>query len=129
MNFSERLNENSFLLFTMRHYDNPQSNHIDEYNEDMNRIKYIKRLLGRYHNKKILKERLILNHIIILANVLGPIPTSRILFYRIEDTLHQYLKPFLLFLNYLPETSEQIPEVVLDEIPIDLNIIKALKNI
>ena len=129
MNFSERLNEDSFLLFTMKYYDNPQSNHINEYNEDMSRIKYIKRLLGRYSNKNVLKERLILNHIIILGNVLGPVPASRVLFYKLEENLHQYLKPFLMFLNYLPEFSDQIPEVVLDEVPIDLNIIKTLKEI
>ena len=119
MNFNERLNEDSFMLFTMKHYDNPQSNHIDEYNEDMNRVKYIKRLLGRYHNKNI----------IILGNVLGPIPTSRILFYKIEESLHPYLKPFLIFLNYLPEITNNIPEVNLEDIPIDLNIVKKLKEI
>lgn len=70
-----------------------------------------------------------MNHIIILGNVLGPIPTSRVLFYKIEENLHQYLKPFLIFLNYLPEFPDQIPEVVLDEVPIDLNIIKTLKEI
>ena len=129
MNFSERLNEDSFLLFTMKYYDNPQSNHINEYNEDMSRIKYIKRLLGRYSNKNVLKERLILNHIIILGNVLGPVPASRVLFYKLEENLHQYLKPFLIFLNYLPEFSDKIPEVVLEEIPIDLNIIQRLKEI
>jgi hypothetical protein len=85
--------------------------------------------LGRYEKKKVLKERLILNHIIILANVFGPIPASRILFYKIEKELHSYLKTFLLFLDYLPEQKGFVPEVDIEMIPIELNIAKKLREI
>ena len=129
MKFDAKLNEDTFVMFTMKHYDNPQSNHINEYNEDISRIKYIKRLLGRYHNNKILKERLILNHIIILGNVFGAKEASRILFYKIEENLHSYLKTFLMFLNYIPESPESIPEVNIESIPVDLSIIKSLKEL
>ena len=117
------------MLYLMKNYDNPQCEGIEEFNEDINRVKYIKRLLGRVDNKRILKERLILNHIIILGNVFGPAATCRILFYKIEDRLHPYLKSFLLFLNYLPEIEEEVPEVELKNIPVDFRVVKKLKEI
>ena len=129
MKFDERLTEDTFLMYTMKYYNNPQSNHINEYNEDISRIKYIKRLLGRYYNNKDLKERLILNHIIILGNVFGATTTTRILFYKIEEHLHSYLKTFLLFLNYIPENSKSIPEVDMENIPVNLSIIKTLRRL
>ncbi len=123
------LNEKNFMLYLMQHYDNPQCEGVEEFNEDINRVKYIKRLLGRFDKKGILKERLILNHIIILGNVFGPKATCRILFYKIEPKLHPYLKSFLLFLNYLPETIDEIPEVELDKVPLDFRIVKRLKEV
>ena len=123
------LNEKTFMLYLMQNYDNPQCEGIEEFNEDINRIKYIKRLLGRFEKKGTLKERLILNHIIILGNVFGAKATCRILFHKIETELHPYLKSFLLFLNYLPEMEYEIPEVELRKIPVDFRIIKRLKEI
>jgi len=123
------LNEKSFLIYVMQHYNNPQCGGIEEFDEDINRIKYIKRLLGNFHKKGVLRERLILNHIIILGNVFGPIPTCRILFHKIDDYLHTYLKSFLLFLNYLPETTDEIPEAALEKIPVDVRIVKILREI
>jgi len=122
------LNEKNFLLYVMRHYSNPQCEGIEEFQEDISRIKYIKRLLGRFDKKGVLKERLILNHIIILGNVFGPIPTCRMLFYKIEENLHSYLKSFLLFLEYLPELSHEIPEADIEKIPVDIRIVKRLKE-
>jgi hypothetical protein len=110
----------------MKHYTNPQCSSIEDFNEDLNRIKYLKRLFGRYHQKGILKERLILNHIIILGNIFGPTNAARILFFKIDEELHSYLKSFLLYLNYIPELSYKIPEVDLNNIPVDLRIIKNL---
>tara|TARA_R100001594_G_C3972772_1_gene248197 strand:- start:452 stop:769 length:318 start_codon:yes stop_codon:yes gene_type:complete len=101
---------------------------MDEFNEDLNRIKYIKRLLGRYQQKGILKERLILNHMIILGNLFGPVPTCRILFFKIEERLHSSLRTFLEFLNYIPPISSEIPEVSIEDIPTDLNVVKTLKE-
>jgi|TARA_R100000388_G_C7195512_1_gene135716 hypothetical protein len=128
---SQKLNDQTFLLYAMKHYTNPQCSSIEDFNEDLNRIKYLKRLFGRYHQKGILKERLILNHIIILGNIFTPTIASRILFFKIDEELHSYLKSFLLYLNYIPELSYEIPEVDMQNIPVDLRIIKklgALKN-
>ena len=122
------LTNKNFLLYAMKHYSNPRCSDMDEFNEDLNRIKYIKRLLGRYQQKGILKERLILNHMIILGNLFGPVPTCRILFFKIEERLHSSLRTFLEFLNYIPPISSEIPEVSIKDIPTDLNVVKTLKE-
>tara|TARA_B100000287_G_scaffold374347_1_gene374111 strand:+ start:464 stop:841 length:378 start_codon:yes stop_codon:yes gene_type:complete len=125
MDFSILTNQN-FLLFATKHYENPQCQTIDEFNEDLNRIKYIKRLLRKYRKTGILRERLILNHLIILQNVFGPSVTSRMLFFKIDEELFSELKTFLIFLNYLPE---ELPEVEIEKIPLDSKIITTLRKI
>ena len=98
MDFSLLTNSN-FLLYASKHYENPQCEGMHEFREDLNRIKYIKRLLRKYVKSGILRERLILNHIIILQNVFGPVVCSRILFFKINKELHSQLKTFLIFLS------------------------------
>ena len=125
----EKITPENVVMYAIRHYDNPQCEGEKEFQDDMKRFKYIKRLLRKYHDTGILKERLILNHIIILGNVFGPITASRILFYKIEKELHSYLKTFLLFLDYIPEMKDLIPEIDIDLIPVELNIAKKLREI
>jgi hypothetical protein len=121
-----KLNDDNFLMFAMKHYDNPQCKNIEEFHEDMNRIKYLKRLFRKYKTSGVLRERLILNHLIIFTNVFGIEAASRLLFSRIEEDLHTYLKTFLVFLNSMPEN---IPEVDLVMIPLDRRIITRLREI
>jgi hypothetical protein len=120
------LNDKNFLLFASKYYDNPRCESIDEFHEDLNRIKYIKRLLKKYKKTGVLRERLLLNHIIILQNIFGPIPCCRILFFKLEKELHSELKTFLIYLNYLPDV---LPETEVDEIPLDNKIITTLRKI
>jgi hypothetical protein len=108
------LTDDNFMMFAMKNYTNPQCTNIDEFYEDLNRIKYIKRLLGKYNKKGIIKARLILNHIIILNNVFGNEACSRILFYKLEPEFHSAIKTFLEFLNYLPR---KLPDIDLSKIP------------
>lgn len=122
----EKLNTNNFTIFAMKMYSNPLYTGIDEFKEDMHRIKYVKRLLLRYKKNHSLKERLILNHIIILQNVFGAEPCARILFYKLNKELHSALKAFLEYLQYLPYS---IPEVNLNEIESDQKVLKALRKI
>jgi len=96
------LNEETFLLYAMKSYDKPNCIQ-SEFEEDLQRIKYIKRLFKRYRASGELKERLIINHIIILSNVFGVHPTVRILFYKLDNEDYIILKTFLLFLNYMPD--------------------------
>ena len=92
------VDDQNFMVFAAKAYDNPSCIDILEFNDDLNRIKYIKRLLNKHLEKNDLKERLILNHIIILGNLFGPVPTCRILFFKIEERLQnlvwKYLKDF-----------------------------------
>jgi hypothetical protein len=125
MDFS-KLNNNNFILYVSKYYENPQCNSMDEFNEDLNRIKYIKRLLRKYIKTGILRERLILNHLIILQNVFGPKVTSRILFFKVDEELYSELKTFLVYLKYLPDS---IPEADLEKIPLDNKIVSALREI
>ena len=125
MDFS-KLNNSNFILYVSKYYDNPQCDSMDEFNEDLNRIKYIKRLLRKYIKTGILRERLILNHLLILQNVFGPTVTSRILFFKVDKELYSELKTFLIYLNYLPD---EIPETELDRIPLDNKIVSTLRKI
>ena len=122
----EKLCTNNFVMYAMKMYSNPLCTGIDEFKEDILRVKYIKRLLLKYKKNNDLKERLILNHIIILQNVFGAEGCTRILFYKIPKELHSYLKAFLEYLHYLPY---EIPEVDLNSINSDHRIIKLLQRI
>jgi len=122
----EQLCPSNFVMFAMKSYSNPLYTGIDEFREDILRIKYIKRLFLKYKNNGDLKERLILNHLIILQNVFGAEATTRILFYKLPRELHSYLKTFLDFLQYLPD---EIPEVDLSKINIDHRIAKILQRL
>lgn len=121
-----KINDDNFLMYAMKHYDNPQCKNIEEFHEDMNRIKYLKRLFRKYKTSGVLRERLILNHLIIFTNVFGIEAASRLLFSRIEEDLHIYLKTFLIYLNSLPEN---IPEADLITVALDRRIIAKLREI
>lgn len=122
----DMLTEDNYLLYAMKVYDNPQCKDVEEFYEDVNRIKYLKRLFKKYKSTGILRERLILNHLIIFTNVFGIEATSRILFSRLEKELHPYLKTFLVYLHSLPE---RIPETDIIVIPLDKRIIDRLRNL
>ena len=97
----EILTDENVNLYQMKAYENPQCFSIDEFMDDMKRIKYIKRLFYRYHTKKILKERLILNHLVVLYNVLGNEACTRILFLKTDEVQYYILKSFLLSLIHI----------------------------
>jgi hypothetical protein len=128
----EKLDETNFLLYAAKHYENPQCYDTVEFYDDLKRFKYIKRLFNRYVEEGDLKERLILNHIIVLINVFGPEPTAKMLFLKCKG-LEEYLKPFLLFLNILPEKIEHIGidnrTIYTMEIKMDMNILQELRKI
>jgi sulfur relay (sulfurtransferase) DsrC/TusE family protein len=120
------LTDDNFTLYAMKTYSNPQCKNIEEFHEDMNRIKYLKRLFKKYKSSGILRERLILNHIIIFYNVFNAVPATRLLFNRIEPEFHSYLKTFIVYLNLLPS---KIPEIDLVKIPIEMRIANKLREI
>ena len=101
MHFTE-LNEDNFLLFAIKNYENPQAVTREDFEKDLNHFKYVKRLLKKYKNTGQLKVHLILNHFIILYNVFGE-ATTPMLFHKIEMDLWPVMKSFIIFLGKLPE--------------------------
>jgi len=127
----EKLSEDNFLIYCARHYDNPQCYSTEEFIEDLKRIRYIKKLITRYIDSGDLKDRLILNHIIILHNVFSPDHLSRILYMKMKSHF-KYVKPFLLLLNALPEKIYDIKDekvIDLTMITMDENIVAALRKV
>ena len=122
------LTESTFLLFASKHYDNPQCSDISEFEEDLKRFLYLRKLFGRYRQDADLKERLILNHLIIVYNVFGPEATN-MLFMKLHE-FHDCLKPFVEYLNYMPAII-QYDDVSLgkDNIDSDRSIEILLKGI
>ena len=108
-------------IFAKRHYNNKGAGQ-EEFDDDMNRFKYLKRLFRKYDTSKEFKSRLIINHIIILANVFGIEAATTLLFFKVDKQHWSILKTVLIFLNYMPEN-----EMV--DLDIDQNVMKELKRI
>jgi|TARA_B100000131_G_scaffold48975_1_gene43629 hypothetical protein len=123
MKFDE-LNESNYMLFAMKFYDNPQAVTKDDFDDDLKKIKYVKRLLKRYKNTGVLKTHLILNHIIVLFNVFNE-ATVPLLFYNMEEDLWPAIKSFLIYLKRVPE----YPKSHIHGIPADQNCIDELNSI
>ena len=113
MIFTELTSEN-FLLFAIKHYENPQAVTKEDFEKDLNHFKYIKRLLKRYRNTGELKAHLLLNHFIILYNIFGE-GTTAMLFYKIEEEMWTIMKTFVVFLDKLPE----YPKCFIHDIEVD----------
>jgi hypothetical protein len=127
----EKLTDDNFLLFCAKYYDNVNYASTEEFYEDIARIKYIRKLITRYIQDNELKERLILNHIIILNNCFGPEALNKILYLKLKDYM-KYIKPFLVMLNILAEkiyfvNDEKI--IHTDLIEMDQEIIRKLRNL
>lgn len=124
------VNENNWLIFAAKSYDKP--NIIQsEFEEDISRIQYIKRLLTKYYSSGVLKERLILNHLVIFYNVFGPVAGTRLLFFRMDQKDLESLKPFLIQLGTLPEIVKGIngKDISTAEIKLDSKVIQALREL
>ena len=117
-----KLTLDNIMMFAMKHYDNPSCVDNKEFLDDMKRFKYLKRLFRKYDTSKVLKIRLILNHIIVLANVFGVDASSTLLFFKIEKKHWSTLKTFLVYLHYMPEND-------MKDIATDVKVLKELRDI
>ncbi len=124
------LNNSNYLIFAIKAYDRP-SCIPSEFQEDIKRIKYVKRLIKRFKNGGELKERLILNHIIILSNVFGAEFTTRVLFLRIDEEDYDVLKAFLVYLGYMPDHINSIngKVIISSNILMNMKVIESLRKI
>ena len=122
MQLLDELTDRNFELYAAKHYNNPRCIDIQEFYDDLSKFKYLKRLFGRYKEKKELQERLILNHLITIHNIFYIEAARTMCFHRIDEAMWPALKTFLLYLNYLPE-DEYV------DIPVDLFVVKKLQSI
>ena len=125
------LNDDNFLMYAMKEYNDIQCTDIEEFYDDLKKIKYIKRLFNIYKNNGQLKERLILNHLIVFYNVFPLLAGTRILFYKIEKSFWPMLKTFLIFLDRMPETVDSIRGEIIraSDIQLDDGVVTRLRTI
>ena len=123
------LNEKNFLLYAMKEYNNPQCVQVEEFYDDLKKVKYIKRLFNQYLNEGVLKERLLLNHIIVFYNVFPVRSATRILFLKIEEEFWPILKTFLVYLSYMPEIIDPINgrAIISDDIQLNQGVVDRLR--
>ena len=127
----QELTEENFLMYALKNYDNPGCRGMEEFLDDLKKFKYIKRLLRKADVSRDMRERLILNHIIVLGNLFGIEATTRMLFFKIEKDYWSQLKTFLVFLNYMPLkviVSKNV-EILDTDIDLDDKILEKLKKI
>lgn len=122
MIFNE-LNDDNYLIFAIKHYDNPQAVTYEDFLNDMKKFKYIKRLLKRYRKTGDLKSHLLINHFIVLYNVFQD-ATTPLLFYKIEQDLWSPMKTFIMFLGKLPEH----PKSFIHDVQVDLDCLSQLNQ-
>jgi hypothetical protein len=128
---NEPLSEKNFLLYAAKSYDNPNCFSEEEFFEDLNRFKYLRKLFTKYSESGEIKERLILNHIIALSNVFGSVATCKMLFLKLKG-YEKELKPFLILLQILPDKIEHTEVgkfIMTSDIPMDTKIIEVLRKI
>jgi len=123
MKFDE-LNDDNYLLFAIKFYENPHAVTREDFEDDLKKIKYVKRLLRRYQNTNVLKTHLILNHLTVLFNVFGDAAVP-LLFFNLEKDLWSAIKSFLVFLGKLPE----YPRTGVEDIPMDQYCLQQLENL
>lgn len=121
------LTEDNFITYAMHHYDNSQCYSIEEFNDDLKRFLYLKKLFARYKNELDLKENLILNHLVVIYNIFGEQATN-MLFFKIDKEYWDILVTFLVFINRMPEELPQY-DIKLSEVQLDEFIISVLRNI
>ena len=114
MRFNE-LNDNNYLLFAIKNYENPQAITKEDFEDDLKRIKYVKRLLKRYKNTGELRTHLILNHLIVLFNVFGDAAVP-LLFFKLDEELWSSTKSFLMFLNRIPEHPRSDLNIIQEDV-------------
>ncbi len=111
----EKITPANWMMFAMKNYDNPQADGEEEFQDDLKRFKYLKRLRKKYHEGGELKERLILNHIIVLTNVFGVEASSTLLLFKIEREFWSELKTFMVYLHMIREDEPAFEGVLTDQ--------------
>jgi hypothetical protein len=127
-----QLDDSNFMLYAASNYDNPQCYDTGEFYDDLKRFKYLKRLFNRYKETGELKERLILNHLVVIFNVFGPMPATRLLFFKLVG-YYDLLKPFLMYTQNMPDfivgIGSENKTIKSVDLSMDSRIIEILRSI
>ncbi len=126
----DNLTSDNMMMYAIKAYDKPNCI-MSEFSEDMKRFNYLKRLFRRYRKHNELRERLVLNHIVVLNNVFGPEVMTRLLFYEMSESDYPQLKTYLLFLSCMPEIVRGIKgkDIISSDIEVDMEIANVLRTI
>lgn len=128
---NEVLTDKNYILYAARHYDNVNCLNEEEFEEDLARIKYIKRLFNKYLETGELKEQLVINHLVIFFNMFGHTPAVRLLFLKLSE-YYEILKPFLIFLNHCPDKIYNLNKegtvIFTSDIALDENVVALLRE-
>jgi len=122
------LNKDNFMLYAMGNYSNPDCIGMNEFNDDLSKIKYVKRLLKKFKRTGKIRTILLLNHLVILGNVFGRRASSRMLFHKLETDIHPELKTVLLYLEYIDDDSV-LDGIRVSELPLNGKLAVLLKNL
>ena len=128
--YFDDLNSENYMLYAVKAYDKPNCI-MSEFKEDMKRFNYLKKLFHRYYKFGELRERLVINHLVVMYNVFGVEETTRLLFYKTKVEYYPALKTYLLFLNYMPTCIKGIKgkDILSSNIPVDMKIADLLREI
>lgn len=126
----EDLNNENFMIYAAKAYEKPNCL-MSEFRDDLKRFNYLKRLFHKYRKNDELREQLVLNHLVILYNVFGVEPTTRMLFFKMAKDDYSALKTYLLFLNYMPNVVRGIKghDIKSSDIEVDMKIADTLRKI
>lgn len=126
----DELNNDNVTIYAVKAYDRPNCV-MSEFKDDMKRFNYLKRLFKRYRKLDELRERLVLNHLVVLYNVFGPEVATRLLFYKMSKDDYPALKTYLVFLSVMPDKIRGIKgqDIISSDIPVDLKIADILRDI
>ena len=124
------LNNENFIIYAMKAYEKPNCL-MSEFKEDMKKFNYLKRLFHKYRKSGELKEQLVLNHLVVIYNVFGPEPATRMLFYRMSENDYSVLKTYLIFLNLMPAIVKSIrgQDIRSSDIEVDMTVAEVLRKI
>lgn len=117
MKLFDQLSDDNFLLYAAKHYYKPNVIDAEEFYEDLNRFKYLKRLINRYEETGVLSDRLMMNHIIVIFNVFGIKPALRMLEFKVDQKHWNVIKPFLIFLKYI--RNDQYTNIAMDKVVVE----------
>ena len=126
----DNLDSENIMMYAVKAYDKPNCI-MSEFSEDMKRFNYLKRLFRRYRKHDELRERLVLNHLVVLNNVFGPEVMTRLLFFEMSESDYSQLKTYLLFLSCMPEVVRGIKgkDILSSDIEVDMGIANVLRTI